>query len=62
MNKISSSEAAGLIALDRIGRLVHATGRIQGNIGIGERVAGLDRDLSIEEWAPASRKDGGRKG
>jgi sigma-54 dependent transcriptional regulator, acetoin dehydrogenase operon transcriptional activator AcoR len=51
LHKISSSDAAGLIALDRVGRLVHATGRIPSNIGIGERVPGLDRDVPIEDWA-----------
>jgi DNA-binding NtrC family response regulator len=51
LHKISSSDAAGLMALDRVGRLIHATGRIPGNIGIGERVPGLERDAPIEDWA-----------
>jgi sigma-54 dependent transcriptional regulator, acetoin dehydrogenase operon transcriptional activator AcoR len=51
LHEISSSDAAGLIVLDRFGRLVHATGRIPSNIGVGERVPGLNRDVPIEDWA-----------
>jgi sigma-54 dependent transcriptional regulator, acetoin dehydrogenase operon transcriptional activator AcoR len=51
LHRISSSDAAGLIALDRAGRLVHVTGRIPGSIGIGERVPGLGHNMSVEEWA-----------
>jgi len=51
LHKISSPDAAGLMAFDRVGRLIHATGRIPGNIGIGERVPGLERDAPIEDWA-----------
>jgi transcriptional regulator of acetoin/glycerol metabolism len=51
LQRISSSDAAGLIALDSVGRLVHATGRIPSSIGIGERVPGLERHLPIEQWA-----------
>lgn len=51
LHKISGSDAAGLIALDRVGRLVHATGRIPSSVGIGERVPGLGREVPIEDWA-----------
>jgi sigma-54 dependent transcriptional regulator, acetoin dehydrogenase operon transcriptional activator AcoR len=51
LHRISSTDAAGLIALDRAGRLVHATGRVPGNVGINERVPGLDRDVPVEHWA-----------
>jgi transcriptional regulator of acetoin/glycerol metabolism len=51
LHRISSSDAAGLIALDSAGRLVHATGRIPSSIGIGERVPGLERHLPMEAWA-----------
>jgi transcriptional regulator of acetoin/glycerol metabolism len=51
LQRISGSDAAGLIALDSAGRLVHATGRIPPSIGIGERVPGLERHLPIEQWA-----------
>jgi transcriptional regulator of acetoin/glycerol metabolism len=51
LHRISGRDAAGLIALDRNGRLVHATGRIPDSIGIGERLPGLDRGLAMEDWA-----------
>lgn len=51
LHRISSRDAAGLIALDSIGRLVHATGRIPGHIGIGRRIPGVERDMPIEQWA-----------
>jgi transcriptional regulator of acetoin/glycerol metabolism len=51
LQRITSCDAAGLIALDSAGRLVHATGRIPSSIGIGERVPGLERHLPIEQWA-----------
>lgn len=51
LKEISGSGAAGLMALDRVGRLVHATGRIPETIGIGERVPGLDRDVPVADWA-----------
>jgi transcriptional regulator of acetoin/glycerol metabolism len=51
LQRISGRDAAGLIALDSAGRLVHATGRIPGSIGIGEPVPGLDRHMPIEQWA-----------
>nr|WP_294507643.1 sigma-54-dependent Fis family transcriptional regulator [uncultured Rhodopila sp.] len=59
LQRISGSDAAGLIALDSAGRLVHATGRIPPSIGIGERVPGLERHLPIEQWA-ARLPDGWR--
>jgi transcriptional regulator of acetoin/glycerol metabolism len=51
LQRISSSDAAGLIALDSAGRMVHATGRIPSSIGIGERVPGLERHLPMDQWA-----------
>jgi transcriptional regulator of acetoin/glycerol metabolism len=51
LQEISGSGAAGLMALDRVGRLVHATGRTPGNVGVGERVPELDRDVPVADWA-----------
>jgi transcriptional regulator of acetoin/glycerol metabolism len=51
LKQISSSGASGLMVLDRVGRLVHATGRIPGNVGIGERVPGLDCEVPVADWA-----------
>nr|WP_294559986.1 sigma-54-dependent Fis family transcriptional regulator [uncultured Rhodopila sp.] len=59
LQRISSRDAAGLIALDSAGRLVHATGRIPSSIGIGERVPGLEPHMPMEQWA-ARLPDGWR--
>jgi transcriptional regulator of acetoin/glycerol metabolism len=59
LQRISGRDAAGLIALDSAGRLVHATGRIPPSVGIGERVPGLERHLPVEQW-PTRLPDGWR--
>lgn len=51
LREISGSGASGLMALDRVGRLVHATGRVPGNAVVGDRFPGLDRDIPIADWA-----------
>ena len=51
LNRLSSVDAAGLIAVDRSGRLIHVTGRNPGTLGVGERLPGIDRDMAVEDWA-----------
>ena len=51
LNRLTASDAAGLIAIDRSGRLVHVTGRIPSAIGLGERLPGISREVAIEDWA-----------
>lgn len=51
LRRLSSADAAGLVAIDRGGRLVHATGRVAAPVGMGERVPGLDPNLDVEKWA-----------
>jgi len=51
LQRLSSSDAAGLIAIDRHGRLVHTTGRVPLPVGIGERFPGMDESSAVEEWA-----------
>ena len=51
LNRLSSADAAGLIAVDRSGRLIHVTGRNPGTIGLGDRLPGIDRDMAVEDWA-----------
>jgi transcriptional regulator of acetoin/glycerol metabolism len=51
LNRLSASDAAGLIAIDRTGRLVHVTGRIPSSLGLGERLPNIDRDDAVESWA-----------
>ena len=51
LQRLTSADAAGLVAIDRSGRLVHATGRVASPVGLGERVPGLDASLAVEKWA-----------
>jgi transcriptional regulator of acetoin/glycerol metabolism len=51
LQRLSASDAAVLIAIDRNGRLVHNTGRVAAPVALGERVPGLDTTLGVEEWA-----------
>jgi sigma-54 dependent transcriptional regulator, acetoin dehydrogenase operon transcriptional activator AcoR len=51
LTRLSRSDAAGLIAIDRRGRLVHVTGRVPLTVGVGERVPGLEAGSPIEAWA-----------
>jgi transcriptional regulator of acetoin/glycerol metabolism len=51
LQRLSSADAAGLIAIDRNGRLVHATGRIAAPVKVGQRLPGLDANTSVEDWA-----------
>ena len=51
LTQLSRSDAAGLIAIDRQGRLVHTTGRVPLKVGLGERVPGFHAGSQIESWA-----------
>ncbi len=51
LHSLSSADAAGLLAIDRSGRLVHTTGRIASPVSVGERVPGLDASRPVEDWA-----------
>ena len=51
LNRLTAADAAGLVAIDRSGRLVHVTGRVPTPIGLGEKLPGIDRDVAVEEWA-----------
>jgi transcriptional regulator of acetoin/glycerol metabolism len=51
LQRLSSSDAAGMIAIDRRGRLVHSTGRVPLPVGIGERFPGMDESAAVEDWA-----------
>jgi transcriptional regulator of acetoin/glycerol metabolism len=51
LTQLSRSDAAGLIAIDRHGRLVHTTGRVPLTVGLGQRVPGFDAGSQIESWA-----------
>jgi sigma-54 dependent transcriptional regulator, acetoin dehydrogenase operon transcriptional activator AcoR len=51
LQRLSSSDAAGMIAIDRRGRLIHSTGRVPLPVGIGERFPGMDENSAVEDWA-----------
>jgi transcriptional regulator with PAS, ATPase and Fis domain len=50
LQRLSSSDATGMIAIDRAGRLVHTTGRVLLPVGIGERLPGMDESSPVEAW------------
>ena len=50
LQRLSSADAAGLIAIDRRGRLVHTTARIALPINLGERFPGMSEHCPIEDW------------
>jgi transcriptional regulator of acetoin/glycerol metabolism len=50
LERLSQSDAAGLIALDRTGRLVHATGRVPVSVALGQRLPGLDGETAMDDW------------
>ena len=49
LQRMSQSDTAGLLAIDRNGRLVHTTGRLPVPVGLGQRVPGLDANLAVED-------------
>jgi transcriptional regulator of acetoin/glycerol metabolism len=49
--RLSLSDTAGLVAIDRRGCLAHVSGRVPLPIGVGERVPGLEPGSPIEAWA-----------
>lgn len=50
LQRLSAADAAGLIAIDRSGRLVHATGRVAAPVPLGQRLPGLDANTAVEDW------------
>ncbi|WP_428390693.1 sigma-54-dependent Fis family transcriptional regulator [Lichenicoccus sp.] len=51
LDRISDADVAGMVAIDRRGRLVHRTGRVPNLVAMGQRVPGLDDASSVEAWA-----------
>ncbi len=49
--RVTEADIAGMIAIDRSGRLVHRTGRVPSLVGLGERLPGLDASSAVEAWA-----------
>lgn len=50
LQRLSASDAAGIVVIDRHGRLVQTTGKVSLPIRVGERMPGLDRDVAVEHW------------
>ena len=51
LDRVSAADVAGMVAIDRRGRLVHSTGRVPSMVPIGQRVPGLDDGCAVEAWA-----------
>jgi transcriptional regulator of acetoin/glycerol metabolism len=51
LQRLSAADTAGLLAIDRDGRLVHSTGRVAAPVALGERVPGLDATTDVADWA-----------
>jgi transcriptional regulator of acetoin/glycerol metabolism len=51
LDRISEADVAGMVAIDRAGRLVHRTGRVPSLVELGQRVPGLDGSSAVEDWA-----------
>ena len=51
LDRISDADVAGMVAIDRRGRLVHRTGRVPSLVAMGQRVPGLDDGSAVEAWA-----------
>ena len=51
LDRVSEADVAGMIAIDRRGRLVHRTGRVPSLVALGQRLPGLDDGSAIEDWA-----------
>ncbi|WP_428377824.1 sigma-54-dependent Fis family transcriptional regulator [Lichenicoccus sp.] len=51
LDRVSAADVAGMVAIDRRGRLVHSTGRVPSMVAIGQRVPGLDDGCAVEAWA-----------
>ncbi len=51
LDRVSEADVAGMVAIDRRGRLVHSTGRVPSMVPIGQRLPGLDDGSAVEAWA-----------
>lgn len=51
LQRLSSSDAADMIAIDRSGLVVHSTTHIAPSVALGQRLAGMNAHTLIEDWA-----------
>lgn len=53
LERMTATDVAGLVAIDREGRLVHNCGRLPDLVPLGHRLPGLDGRTMVEDWASA---------
>ena len=51
LERLSEADVAGMIAIDRSGRLVHRTGRVPLRVALGQRLPGFEADSAVDGWA-----------
>jgi len=51
LRRLSTADAACVLAIDRTGRLVHASGRMPAPVRVGERLPGIVAGMAVEDWA-----------
>jgi transcriptional regulator of acetoin/glycerol metabolism len=51
LQRLSGADVGGLIAIDRRGTLLHATGRVAMPVGLGQRIPGLHDRIAVADWA-----------
>ena len=51
LERLSEADVAGMVAIDRAGRLVHSTGRLPPLVALGQRLPGLEPGSGVEGWA-----------
>jgi transcriptional regulator of acetoin/glycerol metabolism len=50
LERMSARDVAGLVAIDREGRLVHNSARLHNLGSVGQRLPGLDRHAAVDDW------------
>ncbi len=51
LDRISETDVAGMVAIDRAGRMVHRTGRVPSLVELGQRIPGFEANSEVEGWA-----------
>jgi len=51
LERMTATDVAGLVAIDREGRLVHNSGRLPDLVPLGHRLPGLDTQATVDDWA-----------
>lgn len=51
LERMSARDVAGLVAIDRRGRLLHTTGRVAMPVPLGQHIPGLEAGTEVAAWA-----------